>query len=565
MSTDIQLKGDSLRRQMELSRRYAAQHDLQLVEDTYNDIGISAFKGANVSGGALGKFLQAVKDKRIPWGSYLLVESLDRISREKPMLALATFTEIVRNGVSIVTLADNHVYPAGETDTPQLIYSIVVMGRAHDESRMKSSRISAAWNNKRANAANRKLTAQCPAWLEMNEDRASFRVLADRADVVRRIFRESQSGIGNYSIARRLNEEKIAPFGRSKGWQTSYIAKILNNRAVLGEFQPHHFVDGARVPDGEPVENYFPPVVDEELFFTAQGARNQRRAGGGGRRGPYISNLFSGIASCDYCGGRMHFLNKGAGPKGGTYLICDNARRRLGCRPAAWRYDDFEASFLAFVEELDLGPLARDESEISSRANLDQQISSLEGRRAEEEKLREKIFDLLAGGLKTEFIAKKLQDVERRLIEIDENLRLKLAERSALQFEVSQFYEGKEEIKALVTSLKDRDSRQVYSVRAQIASRLKALVQNLTLAPDGADSPGALKTDRAARTHNRAPITLKSVDHPDWRRYFSVTFKNGGMRTIYVDAKDPMNPIHQIHVPNFGKDILARTDEPRLD
>jgi DNA invertase Pin-like site-specific DNA recombinase len=82
MSTDIQALGDSKRRQIELSEAFAAKYDLQLDTDfNLHDIGVSAFKGANIASGALGKFLQAVQDKKIPQGSYLLVESLDRLSR----------------------------------------------------------------------------------------------------------------------------------------------------------------------------------------------------------------------------------------------------------------------------------------------------------------------------------------------------------------------------------------------------------------------------------------------------------------------------------------------------
>jgi DNA invertase Pin-like site-specific DNA recombinase len=44
MSTEIQLKGDSLRRQLESSEKYANEHGLELVEkDRLQDIGISAF------------------------------------------------------------------------------------------------------------------------------------------------------------------------------------------------------------------------------------------------------------------------------------------------------------------------------------------------------------------------------------------------------------------------------------------------------------------------------------------------------------------------------------------
>jgi DNA invertase Pin-like site-specific DNA recombinase len=78
MSTAEQIRGDSLRRQLEQSRDYAAKHGMTLVEDL-RDIGISAFHGANAAEGALGLFLAAVKAEKVEAGSYLLVESLVRL------------------------------------------------------------------------------------------------------------------------------------------------------------------------------------------------------------------------------------------------------------------------------------------------------------------------------------------------------------------------------------------------------------------------------------------------------------------------------------------------------
>ena len=115
MSTDVQRKGDSLRRQLEASRRYAAANDLELVEDfRLEDLGVSAFKGANVTSGALGQFLAAVREGRIEKGSYLIVELLDRLSRQAVMESFTLFAEIMRAGVNIATLTDNQIYKAGE-------------------------------------------------------------------------------------------------------------------------------------------------------------------------------------------------------------------------------------------------------------------------------------------------------------------------------------------------------------------------------------------------------------------------------------------------------------------
>ena len=210
MSSDLQLKGDSLRRQLEASASYAAANGLDLVDESrLEDIGISAFKGANVAEGALGRFLDAAKTGKIPAGSFLLVESLDRLSRQEVRKSLTIFLSIVDAGVNIVTLADNRVYTAQKTELVDLLTSLVIMSRAHEESQTKSLRVGAAWANKRAKAKTKPLTALCPAWLKLSADGTSYEIIEDRATIVRRIFEEAAGGIGSYSITRRLNEQNV--------------------------------------------------------------------------------------------------------------------------------------------------------------------------------------------------------------------------------------------------------------------------------------------------------------------------------------------------------------------
>jgi len=112
-STPEQIKGDSLRRQTELSAKYALEHNLNLDESlTFRDLGVSAFNQSNLSnGGQLRAFLDAIDQGVVSSGSYLLVESLDRISRAEILDALEVFTGILNRGITIITLADNMEYP----------------------------------------------------------------------------------------------------------------------------------------------------------------------------------------------------------------------------------------------------------------------------------------------------------------------------------------------------------------------------------------------------------------------------------------------------------------------
>ena len=56
-STLEQLKGDSLRRQTELSEKFALENNLELDKTlNLNDFGISAYDKSNITKGALGIF-----------------------------------------------------------------------------------------------------------------------------------------------------------------------------------------------------------------------------------------------------------------------------------------------------------------------------------------------------------------------------------------------------------------------------------------------------------------------------------------------------------------------------
>jgi DNA invertase Pin-like site-specific DNA recombinase len=265
MSTDAQLRGHGKQRQLERSAAYAQSHGLDLADERQlEDIGVSAFKGANVKEGALGQFLQAVQRKLIPVGSYLLVESLDRISRQEILKSVSLFLQLVQAGINVVTLQDEHVYRAEQTDLIDLLYSLTILSRAHEESQIKSQRVGAAWANKRAKANLKPLTKLCPHWLIWSTECGLHVERPERVAVVKSIFADTIGGMGSYAITKRLNKQGIPTFGKSKGWQRSYVSKIIRSRAVIGEYQPCKLSpEGKREPVGDPIQNYFPKIIPE--------------------------------------------------------------------------------------------------------------------------------------------------------------------------------------------------------------------------------------------------------------------------------------------------------------
>lgn len=265
-STPEQARGDSLRRQLELSAAYAEKRGLILDDTlTLRDEGLSGFTGENRKKGALALFLRAVESKLVKPGSFLLVESLDRLSRDTLSEQMTLFMTLVNADITIVTLIDQQVYSKESinSDFTKLMVSLVSMMRAHEESLVKSKRLKAAWEKKRRDIPTKKLSAVCPAWLELTEDRSRFRVLEDRAAIVRRIYQMNISGIGQMQIARTLNVEGVSSWGGENGWHPSYIQRILQTRSVLGEFQPlKKSPSGKPVPAGDPISDYFPCIVD---------------------------------------------------------------------------------------------------------------------------------------------------------------------------------------------------------------------------------------------------------------------------------------------------------------
>lgn len=325
-SNATQAAGDSYRRQREDADKYCLAHGLTLVESRdylFFDQGRSAYKAKHLDDtGELARFLSLVDSGAIPVGSYLLVESLDRLSREKVKDALPRFLDLLNRGINIVTLVDNKLYTS-DFDAIDLIVSIVLMSRAHEESATKAHRISKAWANKHtlARSEGKPLGKQRPLWLELAE--SGYTLIPDRVHVVQTIFQLACDGYGHRAIAARLNQDNLPSFTASQKnasglWANSSIAHILRSRAVLGEYQPHQLVSlkggggkdtRTRQPVGDPIPGYFPAVITEEQWYSAQNAVASRKATKATKPSKNF-NIWAGIAHCYACASTLHISNR---------------------------------------------------------------------------------------------------------------------------------------------------------------------------------------------------------------------------------------------------------------
>src|SRR5689334_22473315 len=125
-SSPEQGDGDSIRRQIAGAEAWCKRNKVAL--DTgkrMEDRGRSAFKGKHRTTGALAQFLGEVEAGRIERGSVLLIENLDRLSRENPWDAVPLLCSLVNAGVSVVTLSPSEmVYERGR-DLTGLVLAVV--------------------------------------------------------------------------------------------------------------------------------------------------------------------------------------------------------------------------------------------------------------------------------------------------------------------------------------------------------------------------------------------------------------------------------------------------------
>jgi DNA invertase Pin-like site-specific DNA recombinase len=539
MSTPGQLLGDSLRRQLTSQREYADKHGLDLQEDAQlKDIGVSAFRGKNLGpDAALGQFLQAVRDGKVPDGSVLLVESLDRISRQDVDFgSLSIFADLSRAGIDVHTISDGRVYKARSPDIGDMITSIIVLKRSNDESAIKSYRETKRWKERREKAHEQPMTGARPGWLSYDKNKKRYEIIEDRADVVRSIFDDAISGLGVYAITQRLNRAGTPLFsGKKKSWYIAYVIKLLRSHAVLGELTPHKKVAGKRVPDGDPLPTYYPRIIPDDVFYQAQTAINSRRNNGdgrnngAGRKGEGFTNPFSGLLRCAYCDAKMVITNKGRGPKGGRYLVCTAAKNRLGCDSTGWKFNDFETSMFTLVTEIDIESIVREDG--SKRSILDGEIAALKGKLAEVIKRRENWSEALEKATSSvDFITGKLNEVEQERQGIEKTIHEKEQELLALEKN-----RGAEDVGPLLKRLRAGDD-EAYRLRATIASRLRSLINGITLAPRGRAPLVQKAVETGKRKKNKA-VTAALLR--DMRRFFAVEFRDGSARVVFPDPKNP--------------------------
>lgn len=476
-----------MHRQTESAKAYADKHGY-IFDEQLKDEGVSGFRGANRKTGKLGRFLDSVKAGKVPAGSVLFVEDLDRLSREEMVDAFEMVVYgLIKQGITIAT-------PSGEYDRESLNGSGIwrLIGKlqtAHEESSKKSERLGRAWSHKKHLARQNGLvaTSRVPHWLKVVNGKCE--VIPAAAETVKMIFALAPT-LGRSRLIKKLNTS--APWmppgnklnGTGNGWRMSYVRKILSNRAVLGEYQPFTKRDGKRVPDGEVILDYFPQVIEPEVFHSMQLSVLQNR-GKGGRTGS-AWNLFSNLAKCAYCGGSMAFRDRGALPKGGRYLVCDNGQRGFKCERRSVRYSEVQDLVLSNCRLLRPEQVLSDDSERTRICEaLRIRIAGAEKEITDNEDKTQKLLDQIEVG-PTPAIRMMYEQRIHAAGERNELLRHELElDRATLQTEQQSqesFQNWQNSINELLTAIAPREA---VEARLRLTSHLKDLISKIEIFAHG--------------------------------------------------------------------------------
>lgn len=500
-STSEQSKGYSLERQKTHGLEFAALNEWA-IEKTISDEGRSAFHGANrLEGSALHEFeLEARND--LHQGKVLVVENIDRLSRQGAKAAAQLIWGLNGCGVDVATYQDKHIYRASASEDMLDIFKLIIIAQqGHEESKNKSKRTTATWEKRFAGmreGTHKDPIPHTPNWI----DRIDGKLVLNehRTALLNEIYDLYIDGSGIHRIVTMLNERgepSWTPVEHDKhvnGWFYGAIWRLLTKRAVMGEYVS---MDGTTIsPD------FYPQAITAEKWNRAQATLSMRKSNQ--KRGRNLNrNLLQQIVVCGDCGGGAHFVHttdnvqtytkvngEVVNYRRKTYrrLRCDSARRKHECdNNTVLNYDVVEATVL---NEL-LPRLVEKPTDNEAALKLRQQIAELIRLKDTNQSRLDNLIDAVAEGQSKGMMA-RIASLET---EIDNQATEIAAKQKQLAVETSK--PSNDDDVALIESLRaellseDEDIRVYARGRVNMSLRrlLKRIVINangtFTIQPDG--------------------------------------------------------------------------------
>lgn len=319
----------SIEQQLEVCRRYAAAHGLEIVR-IYED---RALTGTNDNRPG---FQQMIADSENGDWQYILVYALDRFARNRYDSAIYK-RQLKASGVKVLSATE-----AIADDPTGIIVESLFEGMSEYYSAELSRKIKRGMDD---NARKFMTLGAVPLGYCRGKD-GKYELVEAEAAIVREIFsRVLHEPVAD--VLRDLNAQGITTKS-GKAWNKSSLNKMLVNDRYIGTYT----YKGQKTPDA------IPPIISKELFAKVQehlALKPRARAMPGAVRRRRMENgtyLLTGKAFCGECGeplvgdschsrsGAMHYYYKCRG------------RKNHACKLDTIRRDSLERIVAAYLNEL---------------------------------------------------------------------------------------------------------------------------------------------------------------------------------------------------------------------
>ncbi|QDU81583.1 hypothetical protein Pla110_33250 [Polystyrenella longa] len=489
-STLEQEKGNSLNRQMKLTKRWCEANDYVLDTTLKPDRGLSGYRGDNLKeGGSLALFIKLCESGQIPHGSALVVESLDRISRQKPMTAVSLLLSIVSSGIRIVAVSPSEQIIDEETlnrDPMCLMSMVMTLCRSNEESEVKSVRLKEVWQYKREKAMDgNRVRHRCPFWLTYNDEKRAYE-LNEHVSIVRRICHLYLDNHGPVTIASMFNKENVPVIitNRSKKksgplfWSKSTINKIVSNRSLIGEMQ---FQKGSkyltvehRQNIGDAIQNYYPSAIKEADFYRLQSLVKMKKTPGRKRDlSGRITNLFQGKIRCAIDGSNMQIVNKGT-KSSGKQLVSSGAVNKIkNSKYVSFPYQYLEEGILYTMKDISISDISPQTIPSDLQDRLDEAETMLGKKTLLMEKMQTK--------LNVEEDIDLIDTLTPKVVKLRKEVRILKQQTEDLKGEMSASLPTVEDVKRLIFYMRNKDKAGDIEVRHKFRTLFSELIEDVKM------------------------------------------------------------------------------------
>jgi hypothetical protein len=223
------------------------------------------------------------------------LEAFDRFSRQDIDESERALIDLLKLGVDIHVAFNNKTFNCESTKSlVDRIEILVSLKQAHDFSENLSKRIKSAKQQKTAQLRAGKIVKHnnVPKYFSWSEKTLRYEQNKG-ANLVAKLVNEYLAGNSLYSIAARLNREKVPSFKTGGNWSPRSLKCIFCNRILIGEYFDN--------------PKFFEPILDVETFQTLQ-LRLKDNSTNRGKASDLV-NIFKGIVYCK-CGCHMNIISQ---------------------------------------------------------------------------------------------------------------------------------------------------------------------------------------------------------------------------------------------------------------